>query len=356
MTKKTNIYELKFDKASSKPKHTITPLLNRADAVAEVTASKLADSTITPKAKASPGFSAARVLPFKHGSADWKLARYSGITATDIPVIMGESSYKTPYGLWLDKVNKTDDFEGNRQTEFGLHLESLVCRWVQEDLGRTITPSNELLSLKEEPIFMATIDAICHEDDELIVPLEIKTAAQGWENDEPPAKHLLQVQGQLIVTKAPYGYIACLPFGMANRLIIKKVVADYALQEEIKAKAREFFLCVQNNTPPEALAEDLSLLPLDIAASEYEPDESFLQLFAEFKVLEENKKLKASGLGDLEKQIKDIKAKMAQAMGEKPKAFFFFQDKPVTISRKEVKVKEKLTPAYSFQRVDIKEG
>jgi putative phage-type endonuclease len=351
MTNKTNLFSLNFEEAAAGTKLHYNPQANQSKPPAKPSQRRKAAAEQT--ALLPSDFSEAWHLPLVHGSEAWKQFRYSGITATDIPVIMGASE-KTAFQLWQEKLGRFDDFQGNRQTEYGLHLEQLVCKWVAEDLNCTITPLNFLLLSKQEQTFMATVDAIA-EIDGIKVPVEIKTAAAGWDGDEVPYKHQLQVQWQLLVTESPFGFIACLPFGMASRLIIKRIEANAELQAQMIAAAMDFVDCLKSKQPPRAVAKDLSSLPLEIEAEEYDVEPPFVSLYEQYRELEQAKKTQTSGLGEIEKQLKDLKAQMAQMMGSKPKAFFFHNGNAVAVSRKEVNVKEKLTPGYTFQRIDIKE-
>lgn len=59
----------------------------------------------------------------KQNTKEWLEWRSQGIGASDAPIIMGASPWKTPYKLWLEKTTGQSDFQGNEATERGHALE-----------------------------------------------------------------------------------------------------------------------------------------------------------------------------------------------------------------------------------------
>ena len=56
-------------------------------------------------------------------------ARKKGIGASDTPIIMGFSSYKTPYQLYLEKLGLVDDTEKETEVQYwGNELERPIMR------------------------------------------------------------------------------------------------------------------------------------------------------------------------------------------------------------------------------------
>ena len=44
-----------------------------------------------------------KIIPIEQQSPEWFEWRKTGITASDMPIIMGVSPYKTPWQLWAEK-------------------------------------------------------------------------------------------------------------------------------------------------------------------------------------------------------------------------------------------------------------
>jgi putative phage-type endonuclease len=297
------------------------------------------------------------ITPLIHGSPAWLEARRTGVTASDLPILMGHGTI-TPLELYNKKLSG-DEIESTRQMQFGLHLESLICEWATEDLmADKLKLVNWHCVRKEHKNFQATVDAVATIGSEA-VPVEIKTAVYSdkdqWLDDSMPKHYYLQVQWQLYITGADRAYLVCLPGGNASRLIIREVLPETSLQYEMSLVAIEFVRALREKTPPPALAEDLSSLPAPLPEADYNPDNEFMDLYEAYSSL--NKKIKSAteGVSDLEKKAKDIKAQMAQRMGQASLAVFPYGSKTATITRKVIEVKEKVIPASSYQRLDVRE-
>ena len=294
------------------------------------------------------------ITPVAHGSLEWLALRRQLVTASDIPILLGTVGYKTPLGLYREKKEPQPQLTG-RQLEFGLHLESLVARWMAEELGARVTLLNWFLTSKLYPYLACTIDVIIYQGD-ACCPGEIKTARFGsFDKPEDKQGYYDQVQAQMLVTGAEHSYLAILPAGNAEKLIIERVESDKQRQILILDKARDFYNCLTKNQEPTALAEDLSDLHYNPDAENYTPNNTFMEIYQLYTTKKAELEAKTEGSKVLEAELKDYKASMAQMMGDAPKSLFFYNDKEVFISRKEIKVKEQVKPAYTYQKIDIKE-
>lgn len=311
----------------------------------------------------NPFFKYCTITPGEHGSDTWLAARRQGVTASDLPILLGSASYKTPLELYRQKLEPVEQ-ESKRQMEYGLYMEKLISEWAAEDLAAdNVELVNWLLTSHLYPWLMATIDCTVffkeQQGDSLVAkyyPLEIKTARYGsFESDEDMLPYLHQLQTQLLVTGSPKGYLAILPAGNVDKLIVKEIQADKAMQKQILEASKAFYDCLVNKKEPKALAEDLSKLHYNPDGGLYSPDASFLEMYKLYAAKKAELDAKQDGSKILEAELKDLKASMAQAMGESPKSLFFYNDKEVLINRKTINVREQVKPAFSYQRVDIKE-
>jgi putative phage-type endonuclease len=296
------------------------------------------------------------ITPLQQGSEEWRQARRKGISASDLPILMGVG-YSTPYQLWLSKKEPTED-RPTRQMEYGLHMEELICDWATEDMmADRVRLVNWHLKSNYNPFFTATIDATAQMGKE-IFPLEIKTVVYtdgaDWE-EGIPALYNIQIQWQLYVTGCPKGFIACLPGGNASKLIVREVFADAALQAELVKRATAFLHNMQADIAPEVVEKDLNSLPEPKENFDYNPDDDFCKLVEEMAVLQAEIKESTSGVSALEKKVKDLKAKMAAKMGEGSKALVNCGQGNFTITRKVINIKEKFVEASSYQKIDVKE-
>ena len=66
-------------------------------------------------------------------SPEWFAQRNNAITASDMPTVLGENNYKTPWSLLLDKCNKNPKpFIGNEATKWGTHYEDIAIEKYSE--------------------------------------------------------------------------------------------------------------------------------------------------------------------------------------------------------------------------------
>jgi len=70
---------------------------------------------------------------YEQRSPEWFAQRNNAITASDIPTVLGENEYKTPWALLLDKCNSNPKpFVGNEATRWGTHYEDIAIQKYSE--------------------------------------------------------------------------------------------------------------------------------------------------------------------------------------------------------------------------------
>lgn len=295
------------------------------------------------------------ITPFKHGTIDWLNYRRQGVTASDIPILLGSFVSKTPLQLFVEKKSPPEPLQ-SRQMEFGLHNERLLLDWAAQDLGaKKSLLCNWLLVSKAHPYLMATIDAVVQLG-EICVPVELKTAVFGsFEDSETKLKYYHQVQTQMLVTGSPVAYLAILPAGNASRLIVEAVYNDPVMQARILRVAADFKNRLDQNIEPPAVCDDLANLHYNPDAANYNPDTEFLSVYDNYRDKVVELDAMTNGSSKLEKEIKSLKARLAQLMGGAPKALFTWKNKEVLINRTTVSVEQQIRPAYSYSKINIKE-
>lgn len=182
---------------------------------------------------------------------EWLLMRRNGIGGSDIAAIAGLNKYKSPMGLYLDKVGETpiEDTAGEA-AYWGNVLEEVVAKEFQERTGEKVRRDNRMLAHPEYPFLMANLDRVIVGKKEL---LECKTSSayrmKEWESDEVPMEYLLQIMHYLAVTGYEAAHIAVLVGG--QKFIHKKIERDEELIEQIIAMAADFWNNhVLTKTPP----------------------------------------------------------------------------------------------------------
>ena len=160
------------------------------------------------------------------GTTQWHDARRAGITATDIPVILGISTYESPYSLYHRKLGNLPPVEDNDRFRLGRDLEPYVAaRWRQANDGWTA--HGALWRSTERPWQMATLDRLAGRDksgpDEV---LECKSWADAdnhsWDDDPPPAVRA-QLLWQMDVMNVSRGHVAVvfLPSGEYRDYVVE---------------------------------------------------------------------------------------------------------------------------------------
>lgn len=189
--------------------------------------------------------------------------RKLGIGGSDMPIILGLSSYKTPYQLYLEKIGESEpDSEMTPFQYWGHQLEGVI----REEFA------------KRNNVVVETPDSCVHPFHDFLrgnvdgyIPawnavLEVKCSsgfmAHEWGEDGSdtiPMQYLVQVAHYCAVLNADCAYIAVLIGGNDYREF--KYTRDLALESKIMDAAKKFWECVQTRTPPEPINQiDLKLM------------------------------------------------------------------------------------------------
>lgn len=121
------------------------------------------------------------------------------IGGSDIPIIMGISSFKSRFDLLLEKAGYLEnDFTGNEYTEYGNIMEPKIRQYINEATGRNFVEGKHIEG-----------DIRCHTDgeDETSI-LEIKTTSQIHDTLEEYKVYLVQLLFYMYHTKKEYGMLA----------------------------------------------------------------------------------------------------------------------------------------------------
>jgi len=195
-------------------------------------------------------------------TTEQKEQRKLGLGGSDIPIVLGLSSYKTPYQLYLEK--KETSISGDEMSPvqyWGNQLEPVI----REEFSKRNNVTIELPDTLIHPFhnFMrANVDGYIKEWDAV---LEVKCANQfmAYEWGEPgcprheggearsdviPMAYLAQVAHYCIVTNATQAHIAVLIGGHDYREY--KYTRDTELENTIIEAASAFWNAVQNDLPP----------------------------------------------------------------------------------------------------------
>jgi len=171
----------------------------------------------------------------------WLRLRKQGLGASDSAAVLGLSKWGTPLSVYMDKLSDSvDDTMSDRQ-DWGHRLEEPIAQWVRERKGLNVQKSPGLIRSEEFPWLLATPDRTIIEGD-VVVPLEIKSSdafmVEAWK-EGIPLNYQIQIQQQILIMGAPYGYLVVLHGG--NTPEFYKVPADPEFHEMLIRLTRQFW-------------------------------------------------------------------------------------------------------------------
>ena len=209
------------------------------------------------------------VLPSSAPREEWLAARKAGITATDVPKIVGASKYASALDVYLDKASgDVSDPDISEAGEWGVLLEDTVARrWAE--INDVKVRRVGLIANDTESWMLASLDRLvtgCHMGR---CALEVKTrnayVASVWEEGVPDDV-MVQVQWQLAVSGLDHIHVAALVGG--QRLIEHTVTPDEDMARYLSDAAWQVMKCVIEGVVPDV---DPALMTVDLLNQVY-PD------------------------------------------------------------------------------------
>lgn len=184
-----------------------------------------------------------------------KKKRVEGLGASDSPIIMGYSTYKTPYQLYLEKTGLvTSEEEVTEQQYWGNALEPLIIqRFAEENNVKVSFP--DTIYHADYPFIFANLDGFL-ESENAVVEAKSANAYQRkeWDSgavDGIPLVYLVQIAKQVAVANADRGYCAVLIGGCEYHQFVYE--RDKALEELIIQSDIRFWECVQKRIEPDPI-------------------------------------------------------------------------------------------------------
>lgn len=189
--------------------------------------------------------------------------RKLGIGGSDMPIILGLSSYKTPYQLYLEKISDVESEDEMTPFQYwGHQLEGVIREEFAKRNNVTVETPDTLVHPFND-FLRGNVDGFIPEWNAV---LEVKCSAgfmaHEWGEDGSdviPMQYLVQVAHYCAVMNADFAYIAVLIGGNDYREF--KYTRNFELESKIIDAAKEFWNCVQTRTPPKPINQvDLKLM------------------------------------------------------------------------------------------------
>lgn len=191
----------------------------------------------------------------KQNTPEWLEWRKGKIGASDAPIIMGESPWRTPYQLWRDKLGLDAPQEQTEAMRRGHELEPIARAKFEEVTGIFVEPVTT--EHQSYHWMMASLDglSICGK-----VMVEIKCPCNRSheiaKSGIVPDIYRAQLQHQLAVN--PGSMLYYFSFTDDDYALIE-VAPDEIYQEELIKKELEFWNMVQEMTPPALTDRDYQI-------------------------------------------------------------------------------------------------
>lgn len=181
--------------------------------------------------------------------------RRDGIGASDTPIIMGYSSYKTPYQLYLEKIGQIEpDDEITEQQYWGNALEAaIIKRFAEENMVEVTFP--DTVYHPDYPFIFANLDGWIESERAVVEAKNVNSfQRKEWDmslNDGIPLVYLIQIAKQCAITDAARGYCAVLIGGNEYKQFIYE--RDTELERVIIQADIDFWEAVQHRQEPAPL-------------------------------------------------------------------------------------------------------
>ena len=241
---------------------------------------------------------------------DW---RSQGVTASDMPVILGLSPYKTVWQLWAEKTGliNAEDLSKNPNVQRGVDLEDDVRLLAEERFGEILLPvCGECV---DYPVMRASFDGVDleHEVYEFKCPSDVifDDLKEQGKLSETYQLYEAQVHAQSVVSGNPLGRLIFYKVG--EELLVFDVCLTDIKRKAILKAAKVFWQQVQTNKPPATDPERDWFIP-------DEGNEHFMWLSTAEHWRFKNEKIKTlkEELKLLEDEKKETQMKLVSLMGE----------------------------------------
>ena len=184
----------------------------------------------------------------------WLRARAKGLTATEVPAVLGLSDYSSAFDVWARKTGRIGDADLSDQYPVarGTHMEPFLLSWWAADENCALLPTPELIAHPVHRWLLASLDGLGVAYGEVVV-LEAKTAgwrarSDWWDDDTLiPDGYAAQVLTQLWVTGLETAHVVADIAGDWQTLVIKR---DREWEAAILPLLEEFQAQVKADEPP----------------------------------------------------------------------------------------------------------
>lgn len=294
---------------------------------------------------------------------EWLSLRQKGVTASEIAVVCGLSSYKTELELWAEKTEKVQpQVLSSPLLEFGILNEPFVRSLTAEQLSKELLAVDALYQHPELGWALASPDCWLIENSNISATVELKTAtsksAHLWDDDQCPESYQCQLQWQLGVCGLPYGYLSCMIGGDPRDIRCVRFDADSDAFAYMVECGMSFMESVQKDIPPNPSGGDSKLVSEIISRRKKEVSVSLegqladevANFIVELRSAKAEKKILDEQCRSLKDSCSQIENKIKLILGNAECAVLPDGRK---LSLKTVTVQPHMVDAYSYVRLTL---
>jgi putative phage-type endonuclease len=213
----------------------------------------------------------------KQGSAEWLARRKECVTATDAAIILGIYPWKTPYYLYLQKLDLAPPDEENINMREGKIKEEPARQCLEKKTELFFSPN--VVFHPDYEWMMASLDGITLDGQNIC---ELKCPASY--KPEIPDYYYAQMQHQLACSQAKKCYY--FPYFQGDGEYVE-VYPNKEYTDSLISKEKEFLACLINKTPPPLTDQDFAMRSDDIWALK---SRSWIEASNQLKIAEEKEK------------------------------------------------------------------
>jgi len=239
----------------------------------------------------------------------WLLARHATYGGSEASAIMGLNPYVEPIEIYANHVAEPSGEEesASEAAHWGNLLERPILEEYARRSGDRLMFGGALLRSKEHPLLACTLDAeLCRSHDNIgsaqvkttVLEEDWKTHDQGFAEWTVPVYVQIQVQHELLVTRAPWAETIVLPL-RSRQMKNFPTVPHAEFQALLLSKIVEMDRRVQSRNPPDVQGTESSRRALKKLFPE-DTQESVKLIGADWL----DKRDELERLGDLRRQVK----------------------------------------------------
>lgn len=226
------------------------------------------------------------------GSPQWLKWREGGVTASDVPAILGKSPYRTKRDVWFEKAGfgELEDESKAQLFQMGHEMEAEIRGLLLKQTGLEFIPT----CFEKDIIFLASLDGFHYTgkrlEAKLVGSAVLKEAAN---HGVIPEHHRIQIQAQLFASDGDSSIWAARAPKIAEGVFIE-IGRDEAMIEVIRQEGEAFWESIEKEDPP----------PLSERDYFFVAQEEQVEAFRTLEALRKQKDMIDGAYEKLEKELK----------------------------------------------------